>query len=70
MSETQNHNSYGKPVEMTVIGAGSYGTSLAISWRAMARISSCGDMMQSIWRALTLTALTMNFCPELLFLTL
>ncbi|AYC04230.1 NAD(P)H-dependent glycerol-3-phosphate dehydrogenase [Vibrio cholerae] len=31
MSETQNHNSYGKPVEMTVIGAGSYGTSLAIS---------------------------------------
>lgn len=31
MSETQNHKSYGKPVEMTVIGAGSYGTSLAIS---------------------------------------
>lgn len=31
MSETQNYNSYGKPVEMTVIGAGSYGTSLAIS---------------------------------------
>ncbi|EKF6711951.1 NAD(P)H-dependent glycerol-3-phosphate dehydrogenase [Vibrio cholerae] len=31
MSETQKHNSYGKPVEMTVIGAGSYGTSLAIS---------------------------------------
>ncbi|ELP8146907.1 NAD(P)H-dependent glycerol-3-phosphate dehydrogenase [Vibrio cholerae] len=31
MSEIQNHNSYGKPVEMTVIGAGSYGTSLAIS---------------------------------------
>lgn len=31
MSETQSHNSYGKPVEMTVIGAGSYGTSLAIS---------------------------------------
>ncbi len=31
MSETQNHNSYGKPVEMTVIGAGSYGSSLAIS---------------------------------------
>ncbi|MGL4380695.1 MAG: NAD(P)H-dependent glycerol-3-phosphate dehydrogenase [Vibrio sp.] len=31
MSETHNHNSYGKPIEMTVIGAGSYGTSLAIS---------------------------------------
>ncbi|MCR9385731.1 NAD(P)H-dependent glycerol-3-phosphate dehydrogenase [Vibrio metoecus] len=31
MSETQNQNGYGKPVEMTVIGAGSYGTSLAIS---------------------------------------
>jgi len=31
MSETHNHNGYGKPIEMTVIGAGSYGTSLAIS---------------------------------------
>ncbi|ENM5904807.1 NAD(P)H-dependent glycerol-3-phosphate dehydrogenase [Vibrio mimicus] len=31
MSDTHNHTSYGKPVEMTVIGAGSYGTSLAIS---------------------------------------
>ncbi|ENM5778867.1 NAD(P)H-dependent glycerol-3-phosphate dehydrogenase [Vibrio mimicus CAIM 1883] len=31
MSDTHNHTGYGKPVEMTVIGAGSYGTSLAIS---------------------------------------
>ncbi len=31
MTEAQVNNAYGKPISMTVIGAGSYGTSLAIS---------------------------------------
>ncbi|MFC3023680.1 NAD(P)H-dependent glycerol-3-phosphate dehydrogenase [Vibrio zhugei] len=31
MQDSQIHNSYGKPISMVVIGAGSYGTALAIS---------------------------------------
>lgn len=31
MTDTQSQNAYGRSISMTVLGAGSYGTSLAIS---------------------------------------
>ncbi len=70
MRETQNHNSYLKPVEMTVIGAGSYGTSLAISLaRNGANIVLWGHDAEHMAR-LDADRANHEFCPELLFLTL
>lgn len=48
---------------MTVIGAGSYGTALAITWQEMATRLSSGAMTLNISQRLNATAVTPRFSP-------